>query len=311
MAAMLRQVVAQALFIRGSGLLEAARPRRALAYFTLAARLASSNAGYFGAAALAASKAGNTDAAVRHSERALQLEPAFQPAHDLLFSLFLHGEPSLRVLERIHRHLKPRTYVEIGVDTGRSLQLAAPETLALGVDPQPQLHIVPGPNVRVFAEPSDEFFARRDVRAELGGLPVDLALIDGLHHFEYALRDFMNLERLCAPQSTILIDDCFPHDRRTAERERFDGFWSGDVWKVVLLLKKYRPDLSIHTVAAPPTGMCVVRNLDPGSRFIADNLQRLVDEFTKLDYGYLEKQRGKKLNLFPNDWERIRGLLGR
>src|SRR5687768_7228996 len=153
MAAMLREVVAQALFIRGSGLLEGARPRRALAYLTLAARLASSNAGYFGAAALAASKAGDTDAAVRHSERALQLEPGFQPAHDLLFGLFLHGEPSLRVLERIHRHLRPRTYVEIGVETGRSLQLAAPETLALGVDPQPQLRIVPGPNVRVFAEP--------------------------------------------------------------------------------------------------------------------------------------------------------------
>lgn len=310
MASMLREVVAQALFIRGSGLLEAARPRRAHAYLTLAARLASSNADYFGTAALAASKAGDTDAAVRHCERALQLEPGFEPVHDLLFSLFLHGEPSLRVLERIHRHLKPRTYVEIGIETGRSLQLAAPETLALGVDPQPQLRIVPGPNVRVFAEPSDEFFDRRDVRAEFGGLPVDLALIDGLHHFEYALRDFMNLERLCTPQSTILMDDCFPHDRRTAERERFDGFWSGDVWKVVVLLKKYRPDLSIHTVAAPPTGMCVVRNLDPGSRFIADNLQRLVDEFTKLDYGYLEKQRAKKLNLFPNDWERIRGLLG-
>jgi hypothetical protein len=56
--------------------------------------------------------------------------------------------------------------------------------------------------------------------------------------------------------------------------------------------------------------MCIVRNLDPGSRFIADNLPRLLDEFGKLDYGYLEKGRGKKLNLFPNDWEKVRGLLG-
>jgi len=79
---------------------------------------------------------------------------------------------------------------------------------------------------------------------------------------------------------------------------------------VVVLLKKYRPELSIHTVATPPTGMCIVRNLDPGSRFIADNLPRLLDEFGKLDYGYLEKGRGKKLNLFPNDWEKVRGLLG-
>lgn len=73
---------------------------------------------------------------------------------------------------------------------------------------------------------------------------------------------------------------------------------SGDVWKVVVLLKKYRPDLSIHTVATPPTGTCVVRNLDPGSRFIADNLQRLVDESSQLDHGYLEKRRGPKFNLF-------------
>lgn len=307
---MLFQVIAEALFVRGSVLLQAGQPRRALPHLKLAARLASTNAGYFGAVAQAASKAGDTDTAVRYCERALQLAPDLEPVHHLLFSLFLHGEPYIRVLERIHHHLKPRTYIEIGIETGASLQLAAPETLALGVDPQPQLRFVPGPNVRIFAETSDEFFARHDVRAELGGLPVDLAFIDGLHHFEYALRDFMNLERLCAPQSTILIDDCFPHDRRTAERERFIEFWSGDVWKVIVLLKKYRPDLSIHTVATPPTGMCIVRNLDPGSRFIADNLPRLIDEFTKLDYGYLERGRAKKLNLFPNDWERIRSLLG-
>jgi hypothetical protein len=307
---MLFRVIADALFMRGSGLLEAGQPRRALPHLTLAARLASSNAGYFGAAALAASKSGDVDAAVRHCERALQLDPDLEPVHNLLFSLFLHGEPYSVVLERIHRHLRPRTYIEIGIEHGNSLRLVAPETQALGVDPQPQLRFAPGPNVRVFAETSDDFFARRDVRAELGGLPVDLAFIDGLHQFEYALRDFVNLERLCTPRSTILIDDCFPHDRRTAERERHIAFWSGDIWKVVVLLKKVRPDLSIHTVATPPTGMCIVRNLDPGSRVLADNLPRLVDEYMKLDYGYLEKERAKKLNLFPNDWEKIRGLLG-
>ena len=304
------KVLAEALFGRGNSALQAGQPRRALPFLTLAARLAPRNAGYCAAAALAASRAGETDTAVHYCERALQLEPDLEPVHHLLFSLFLHGEHYDRVLQRIHRHLRPRTYIEIGVEYGTTLQLAAAETLALGVDPKPQLRFVPGPNVRVFTETSDDFFARHDVRAELGGLPVDLAFIDGLHHFEYALRDFMNLERLCTPRSTILIDDCFPHDRRTAQRERFIEFWSGDVWKVVVLLKKYRPELSIHTVATPPTGMCIVRNLDPGSRFIADNLQRLIDEFSALDYGYLDKGRGKKLNLFPNDWERIRSLLG-
>jgi hypothetical protein len=183
-----------------------------------------------------------------------------------------------------------------------------PGTRALGVDPAPKIsHVLPG-NVRVFAETSDDFF-RRDVQAELGGLPVDLALIDGMHHFEFALRDFMHLERLSAPGSTILIHDAFPHDQRTAQRERVSAFWSGDVWRLVVLLKKYRPELQIQVVAAPPTGLAVVRNLDPASRFIQENLERLCAEFMALDYAYLEKDRAGKLNLFANDWERVRDVL--
>ena len=306
---MLRRVLADALYLRGSGLLNEGRPQRALSHLAFAARLASTNANYFGAAALAASKAGELDAAVRHCERALELDPMLESVHDLLTGLFLHGEFYFDVLRRIHAHLKPRTYVEIGIERGDSLKLVSPATQVLGVDPKPQLRFVPGPNVRIYSETSDEFFARHDVRAELGGLPVDLAFIDGLHHFEYALRDFMNLERLAAPGSTIIVDDCFPHDRRTAQRERAITFWSGDVWKVVVLLKRDRPDLALHTVATPPTGMCIVRKLDPGSRFIADNLKRLTDEFMALDYSYLDKDRGGKLNLFPNDWEKVRALL--
>src|SRR5207302_7216211 len=98
---------------------------------------------------------------------------------------------------------------------------------------------------------------------------------------------------------------------QTAQRERLWGFWSGDIWRLIVLLKKYRPDLSIHTIATPPTGLAVVRNLDPSSRFIADNLGRLCAEFMALHYSYLEKDRAAKLNLFPNDWEQIRPLLAR
>jgi hypothetical protein len=308
---MLLRVLADMLFMRGDDLLRAGRAQRARWHLALAARLAATNPAYFGAAALAASRAGDRDAAARYCERALELDHDFRAAHDLLMSLFLHGEMYTDVLARIHQHLRPRTYIEIGVETGDSLKRVRPETQAIGVDPEPALRFTPPANVRVFSETSDDFFARHDVRALFGGLPLDLAFIDGLHLFEYALRDFMNLERCAAPASTILIDDCFPHDRRTAQRERAITFWSGDIWKLVVLLKKYRPDLSIHTVAAPRTGLCIVRNLDPSSTFIADNLQRLIDEFMALDYGYLEKDRAGKLNLFPNDWEKVRELLPR
>ena len=307
---MLRQFVADALFMRGMGLLQAGQAARARWQLTLAARLASSNAVYFGAAALAAYKSGDVDAGVKNAERALALDPGLDSARDLLGAMFVHGEEYLLVLQRIHAHLKPRTYLEIGIALGWSLCLVSPQTKTLAIDPAPQLTFTPPPNVRVFKETSDDFFARHDVRAELGGLPVDLDFIDGMHHFEFALRDFMNVERWCSPDAMIVLDDCFPRDRLTAQRERNSISWSGDVWKLVVLLKKYRPDLSLHVVAAPPTGVCLVRKLDPASRFLAENYERLSAEFMALDYSYLEKDRAAKLNLFPNDWTKIQPLLG-
>jgi len=307
---MLLRLIADALFVRGHGLLQAGHALRALPQLALAARLSGSNPYYFATAAAAASQAGDRERAAVLCERALALDAQFTPAHELMASLYLHGEKYSALLERIHRHLRPRTYVEIGVESGASLRLALPETRALGVDPEPKIAFALPAGAQLFAQTSDEFFARPDLGALLGGLPLELALIDGMHHFEYALRDFMNLERLCAPGAAILIHDVFPHDRTTAQRERVMHFWSGDIWRLVVLLKKYRPGLAIHTIAAPPTGLALVRNLDPGSRFIADNLERLCAEFLALDYGYLERDRAGKLNLFPNDWERIRPLLG-
>ena len=221
------------------------------------------------------------------------------------------GEHYHAVMARIFEQLRPRTYVEIGIFTGRSLQLAKPPTLAVGIDPDPRLPVPPASNHRIFAETSDDFFAHRDLRAEFGGLPVDLAFIDGMHHFECALRDFANLERACTRDSTILIHDCYPRDRETAERTAHRTFWSGDIWRLVVLLKKYRPDLMIDVIGAPPTGLGVVRNLDPGSRYLIDHHDRLCEEFLAVDYAYLDRDKVQKLNLIPNAPEKIRALLGR
>jgi hypothetical protein len=264
---------------------------------------------HFCAAALAAYRAGDRDRAARCCEQALELDPERRDAHELLAEMFMHGEHYTQLLARLHAHLRPRTYVEIGVETGATLRLVQPGTRALGIDPQPAVAFRLPENVRIFTETSDAFFANRDVRTELGGASVDFALIDGMHHFEYALRDFMHLEPLCARASTILVHDCFPHDRRTALRERETYFWTGDVWRLLVLLKKHRRDLSIHTIASPPTGLAFIRNLDPSSTFISDNLAALCEEFMALDYSFLAEDRAGKLGLFPNDWGRIRALV--
>jgi hypothetical protein len=221
----------------------------------------------------------------------------------------LSGPYYTSVLDYIIQQLRPRTYVEIGVDQGFSLELAMPPTLAIGIDPKPRLLEPAAQNQRIFAKTSDAFFAEHDLHAEFGGLPVDLAFIDGMHNFEFAMRDFTNLERACMRESTILLHDCYPRDRETAERTQTQTFWSGDIWRLVVLLKKYRPDLEIHTIATPPTGLGVVRNLDPDSGFLRENHDRLCEEFLALDYAYLDRRKAQKLNLVPNEPDRIRSLL--
>ena len=90
--------------------------------------------------------------------------------------------------------------------------------------------------------------------SELGGKTVDLAFIDGMHQFEFALRDFINVEKLCSPDSVILIHDVYPIDATSAARERISWFWSGDIWRLILMLKKYRPDLTVNVIGAAANG---------------------------------------------------------
>jgi hypothetical protein len=301
--------LADTCFTQGSELLDEGSLGTASTLLALAARLAPANPRYLYQAARAARALGERDRVAEYCERALLLDPAFVPAHELLMGTYLHGSQYLEVLRQVHAYLRPRTYVEIGTATGDSLRLGAPETVCIGIDPDPQINFALPPNMRVFRQTSDDFFARQDLRALLGGLPIDLAFIDGMHQFDFALRDFANIERHCTPQATILIHDCFPLDRKTAERERQTSFWSGDVWRLVVLLKRYRPDLRIHTVATPPTGLAIIRNLDPASRVLAGRLEALREEFLALDYSYLKRDRARKLNLFPNDWKQIQALL--
>ena len=233
----------------------------------------------------------------------------YSRAYTLMSRLSLPGEDYFRVLARIHRHLRPRTYLEVGVSRGDSLACVLPGTLALGIDPQPNLAAPPPANVRIYRETSDDFFARHDPRAELGGQPVELAFIDGMHHFEYALRDFVNVERAASRASVILMHDCYPLDERTARREQVTGFWSGDIWRLLLLLRERRPDLTVRTIATPPTGLGIVLNPDPASRVLADNLDALTREYLARDFSVLAGRQSEALGLLENRWPAIRALL--
>ena len=107
----------------------------------------------------------------------------------------------------------------------------------------------------------------------------------------------------------ILIHDCYPLDELSAARKRSTDFWSGDIWRLIMILKKYRPDLSVHTIATRPTGLGVIFNLDAPSTVLGHNLPNLISEGAAMDFSLLAGRKAEALNLFPNDWGKVRELL--
>jgi hypothetical protein len=224
-------------------------------------------------------------------------------------SSLMPGDDYLTVLSRFHNLLSPQSYVEIGVDTGKSLVPVGPQTKAIGIDPNPREGI--RSHAKLYKMPSNEFFDSFNLLEELGAPRLALAFIDGLHSFEQALMDFINLERYSDSETVIVIHDCLPVTRLSASRARSTFFWCGDVWKVIANLLQYRPDLRTFIIPASPSGLGVVTNLNPGSTVLALKYDTIVAQSRdrELDYDFLDfgifETLSKKYNIVPNDWDHI------
>jgi hypothetical protein len=202
----------------------------------------------------------------------------------------LSGAPYHEMLARLHAVLRPRSYLEIGVETGATLALA--RCAAIGIDPVFRFadielvrQITAKPSLMLYQMPSDAFFADHDPTALLGR-PIEMAFLDGMHRCEYLLRDFMNTERHCRPNAVVALHDCVPLELPMAERiagadsvdPRRRLMWTGDVWRTVLLLRRVRPDLQITVLDAAPTGLVLITNLDPASTKLRDGYAGFVQQ---------------------------------
>lgn len=187
--------------------------------------------------------------------------------------------PARTFLENAHRVLQPRGYLETGVWMGNSLKLA--RCPAIGIDPFPDIRVELGPNHHVHEVTAEEFFENP---AHLRDFPpIDLTYIDGLHLVENALLDFMNIEKVAHPGAVVVIDDVFPNHPVQAQRHRSSKAWTGDVWKVLPILREQRPDLLLLPVDTHPTGSLVVVGLDPEDDSLWNNFDFLMT-FEIADY---------------------------
>lgn len=198
-------------------------------------------------------------------------------------------------LTHLHRLVRPRNYLEIGVQKGKSLALS--RVPSIGVDPEFAINRALRCDLHLVRSTSDDFFAHRDPIRHLrsgrnplrnlargrpmfdhyrGGTRLDLAFVDGMHLFEYALRDFMNVERFADWWTVIVFDDVLPRNVDEAARDRHTTDWTGDVYKLIPTLARYRPDLFAIQVDTQPTGLLVILGADPANRVLSERYEQIV-----------------------------------
>jgi hypothetical protein len=202
-----------------------------------------------------------------------------------------HGMHYQQFLEVLSQKRPIGNYLEIGVQQGTLLSKITAKS-AYAVDPGFAIDANVARNKKslsLYQATSDEFFA--EWSGPIDGNPLDFAFLDGLHTFEYLLRDFYNTESFSSGRTLIAMHDCLPITEFMADRDEREALkrgadtaypyaWTGDVWKIIPILKKYRPDLSIVCVNAHPTGVVFVTNLDPKNTTLQDNYLKIVQEFS-------------------------------
>lgn len=191
-------------------------------------------------------------------------------------------------LRRLQNARSVRSYLEIGVNKGRSLRHI--RCGAIGIDPKFIIDCdvrANKPFLHLLEMTSDEYFetVRTDKIFPSG---LNVAFLDGLHLFENLLNDFINVESFMAEDGIVLMHDCLPINAEMTERVRcpqerrdpvFKSHWTGDVWKLVPILKRFRADLTIHLLDCAPTGMVAITGFDKKSSALENLRAQIVDEY--------------------------------
>ncbi|WP_420585170.1 hypothetical protein [Ruegeria sp.] len=199
----------------------------------------------------------------------------FQPCNGMRYV------PFLKALHRAHVF---DWYMEVGCRTGRTLADVRGKTIA--VDPFFKVTadiIQDKPALHIFQQKSDAFFKTAFLEKMTTG--ISFSFLDGMHLFEFLLRDIINTERNSKPDGVIALHDCIPYDHEMTSRivgPEDTGAWTGDVWKLIPILQRYRPDLNIDVLDCRPTGLVLLSGLSPGDATLSEYYDQILAEWTNV-----------------------------
>lgn len=235
---------------------------------------------------------------------------AWTPEAEQMFShaLYLQKQAGVvnrtTILSRLSEWFDQTVYLEIGVARGTHF-LQVPAHTKIGIDPNftmPGGHR-DGGGCYYFSMSSDDFFANppniiKDTK-------IDLIFVDGLHTYQQSLRDVLTGLSFLAPNGMIVLHDCLPENEAeaapTLEQAQsmagFEGFWTGDIWKTIVYLRTFHPELSVNVIHADHgIGLVMPR----GSS--SESLHMSKEDIDALTFHDLQDNLADWLNLMPASW---------
>jgi hypothetical protein len=211
------------------------------------------------------------------------------------------------VIQKIIDKKKARTYLEIGIGGGKNfLRIKASKKTA--VDPnftfsrrrriEWTFRNLSNVRAKLYECTSDRYF---DLKKPIDRF--DVVFVDGLHTYEQSLRDVINSLNYLNEAGVIIMHDCSPPDKSSAQPAESvkhaselnpsgcNSGWCGDVWKTICYLRSQRKDLNVFVLDFD-YGMGIVTRGQAES-----HLSLSEEELDKMTYDDLEKDRKNLLNL--------------
>ena len=215
------------------------------------------------------------------------------------------GPNYIQWMKWFHERLRPSCYCEIGVAKGNTLALALPSSVVVGIDPNYSIKRGIEARCQLIRMNSDEFFLHRHAARIFSRKKVDLGFIDGLHIFDQVLRDVIHLERFMHRDGMIVLHNVLPINAEVASRERKTRFWTGDVFKALLLLREERRDLEICLIPCYPSGLALITNLMPENSFEGSYYEAAMGRFHSMNFDSAMKEMRQSIRFLTNDHDAV------
>ncbi|MGI9253793.1 MAG: hypothetical protein ACR2J8_08600 [Thermomicrobiales bacterium] len=189
------------------------------------------------------------------------------------------GPTVMEYLRHIDAVLRPAVVLLLGSDAAPVFVRDDAVVVAIDLAPSREAAaLARAGQIVLLREPAESACTAVAIGAVLEAREVDFVWIADERHFRGLLRAFIDCERMASPYGAIAIGHVLPRTAQAARRSPTPGgdVWSGEAWRIVPCLRRWRPNLMLDLHDATPDGILVVTGLDPADRTLDDRYDEII-----------------------------------